>query len=387
MRPVTRARSLALALVVAAACARPAGKPALEPAGTLAPGIDWYRTADSSLVEDAGPIAVYLLRLDPARAQLVSVLSNDEVAGSETVESIAVRHRAVAAINGGFFNRENGEPFGLLKVSGRLVSDANAMKGAVVIHTPASAPMNLVFDQISAKVDLGFEADHRTWTVPIAGVDTTRARGKLMLYTPSYHADTDTAPTGTEWILDGEPLHVTEVRHASGHTPIPKTGAVLSYGGTQLPEALAMLSVGTEVGFTTRWQSRGGSAPALLESADHIVNGAGLLRRDGEVRTDWHDENLPSELLVNTRHPRTLIGRDRQGFIWLAAVDGRQPGYSIGMTFSDLQRLCDRLELRDALNLDGGGSTTMVVQGRIVNRPSDPGGARPVSDALLVTTK
>jgi exopolysaccharide biosynthesis protein len=54
------------------------------------------------------------------------------------------------------------------------------------------------------------------------------------------------------------------------------------------------------------------------------------------------------------------------------------------MTLTDLVRLCDRLDLRDALNLDGGGSTTMVVQGKIVNRPSDAAGPRPVSDAILV---
>ena len=46
------------------------------------------------------------------------------------------------------------------------------------------------------------------------------------------------------------------------------------------------------------------------------------------------------------------------------------------MTFADLLRLCDRLELRDALNLDGGGSTTMVVSGKVVNRPSDATGPR-----------
>ena len=54
------------------------------------------------------------------------------------------------------------------------------------------------------------------------------------------------------------------------------------------------------------------------------------------------------------------------------------------MTFADLERLSDRLHLTDALNLDGGGSTTMVVRGHVVNRPSDPAGARPVSDALVV---
>ena len=86
---------------------------------------------------------------------------------------------------------------------------------------------------------------------------------------------------------------------------------------------------------------------------------------------------------ADARHPRTLIGVDRRGFIWLAAIDGRRPD-SIGMRFSDLQRLADRLELTDALNLDGGGSTTMVVRGQVVNRPSDPAGPRAVADAILV---
>jgi exopolysaccharide biosynthesis protein len=96
---------------------------------------------------------------------------------------------------------------------------------------------------------------------------------------------------------------------------------------------------------------------------------------------------LNAEAFTNARHPRTMVGVDRDGFIWLAAVDGRQPAYSIGMTFDEMQRLCDRLGLVSALNLDGGGSTTMVVKGQIVNRPSDPAGARPVSDAILVTLR
>ena len=87
---------------------------------------------------------------------------------------------------------------------------------------------------------------------------------------------------------------------------------------------------------------------------------------------------------INMRHPRTVIGVDRSGFIWLAAVDGRQPEHSVGMTLEELERLCDRLQLTDALNLDGGGSTTMVVRDAIVNRPSDVGGPRRVSDAILV---
>lgn len=68
----------------------------------------------------------------------------------------------------------------------------------------------------------------------------------------------------------------------------------------------------------------------------------------------------------------------------IATVDGRQPQKSVGMTIDELTRLMVGLGCVEAINLDGGGSTTMVVKGKTVNNPSDPAGERPVSDALLV---
>jgi len=75
---------------------------------------------------------------------------------------------------------------------------------------------------------------------------------------------------------------------------------------------------------------------------------------------------------------------DFEGYAWLVTVDGRQPDTSAGMTLVELQRLAKRIGLTDAINLDGGGSTTMVIAGNVVNHPSDPTGARTVSDVLLV---
>jgi hypothetical protein len=300
---------------------------------------------------------------------------------------MAERLGAVAAINGGFFNRNNGEPTGLLKVAGDLVSDTGLPRGVVVIDAPPFGSTELAFDQLAAKVTMAFTVAGQEWTVPIDGVDTTRARGKLMVYTPSYHDDTDTAPTGTEWVLDGSPLRVQDVRMNFGHTRIPPKGAVLSYGGTSLPEPLASLVEGVDVTFDVRWKSAHGLTDATLDEAAHIVNGAGLLRINGRALDDWRVEGLNVETFTRARHPRTIVGIDRDNFIWLAAIDGRQPNYSIGMTFEDLQRLCDRIGLVSALNLDGGGSTTMVVKGQLTNKPSDPGGARPVSDAILVTLR
>jgi exopolysaccharide biosynthesis protein len=93
------------------------------------------------------------------------------------------------------------------------------------------------------------------------------------------------------------------------------------------------------------------------------------------------------------RHPRTIVGVASRGRrILLITVDGRQPGYSVGTTNRESARLALELGATEAINLDGGGSTTMVVaRGSagstrfvVVNRPSDPQGERAVGNALVV---
>jgi hypothetical protein len=354
----------------------------------VAPGIQYFTSTDRSLVEDAGPVAIHLLKLDPRLVRLTDTLAKGEVLGMDTVDTIAARHHALAAINGGFFNRANGEPVGTLKVNGELVSDYPVIRGVVLIKSPAAGVTSLEFDQVAVRMTAAFTIGARTWRVPIDGVDTTRERGKLMLYTPLYHEDTDTAATGTEWILDGRPLHVVSMRKNAGHTLIPKHGAVLSYGGIDLPAGLAALATDVHVTLSTSWTILNGMPPARLDQAESIVDGAGLIRLRGRTMTNWNEgEALNPETFINMRHPRTLIGVDGSGWIWMAAIDGRQPDHSVGMTLPDLARLAVRLGLRDALNLDGGGSTTMVVKDRIVSHPSDPTGPRPISDAILVTLR
>jgi exopolysaccharide biosynthesis protein len=88
-------------------------------------------------------------------------------------------------------------------------------------------------------------------------------------------------------------------------------------------------------------------------------------------------------------NPRTAVGIAADGGLLLVTVDGRQPGHSDGATLRETAELLQALGAVDALNLDGGGSTTMVVRGAgerlaVVNRPSDTAGERPVANALAV---
>ena len=371
---------------IAAFCAAvllvaPAAAQRLDPGPPreIAPGVTLYHVTDEALLDPAMPLSVWLLRLDPVHIRLRSFLANDEIVGTETVAGIAERHQALAAINAGFF-LPNGDPAGALTVDGQLVSDTDRPRGAVGILDSPAGP-KLIFSHLRASIALqvGPRAADR---IAIDGVDTTRARGKLMLFTPAYHTDTDTAAGGREWVLDGHPLKVTGVSRVAGKTPIPPNGYVLSYGGVAVPERLRRLRNGTRVSLVTTYEAIEGTSDAWSHARD-IVGGAGLLVRDGHQVDDWTIEKFAQGFAEN-RHPRTMIGTALDGAIWLVAVDGRQPELSAGMTLAELRELASRLDLVNALNLDGGGSTTMWVRGKILNSPSDAAGPRKVSDALLV---
>jgi hypothetical protein len=113
-----------------------------------------------------------------------------------------------------------------------------------------------------------------------------------------------------------------------------------------------------------------------------MVAGFPALLREGYWVGDLEQEERPA--FSRSRHPRTAIGHDpARNRIWLVVVDGRKEG-SEGMTLPELTELLRALGVRDALNLDGGGSSVMVVRGETVSRPSDPQGERPVVNALVV---
>jgi hypothetical protein len=372
---------LILLLVWPLACERQDGRGLPRPE-EVAPGVRLYRLADRDLLHPPGPIAIQMLRLDPDRVRLDAVLARGEVMGLETVPALTARVGAIAAINAGFF-LPNGEPSGLLQVDGRLVGDTSRPRGAVAIRTDARGRITLLFDIVTARARVGVRKDGETIWTPVAGSDTIRHRGRLMLFTPSYHAHTDTAGNGIEWVVSGDPLTVRERRHDAGSTPIPRDGYVLSFGGLSPPAPLDTLGAGDTVTIDREFTTEHGTPARAWANAAHIVGGAGLLVRDGQPMTDWAIEDF-REGFETERHPRTIIGTDGDGDIWLVTVDGRQPELSLGMSFAELQRLAARLRLTHALNLDGGGSTTMVVRGTVVNSPSDPTGPRPVSDALIV---
>jgi hypothetical protein len=382
-RPITTAAALVCAAFVLLAHA-PAQRIDLGEPREVAPGVLLYHVTDSGLLEPAAPVSVWLLQLDPVLVDLRSALANDEIVGTETVADTAERHKALAAVNAGFF-APNGDPAGILKVDGLLVSDTRRPRGAVGV-VPDASGLRLIFDRLRATAALVVHDNRgRASRVQIDGVDTARLRGRLMLFTPAYHANTDTAIGGLEWTVEGSPPRIIAGPRTKGRTPIPREGFVLSFGGHKAARPLTRLKRGTRVTLDISYDPLDGPLD-LWPLARDIVGGAGLLIRGGVDVEDHSVEELAPGFVEN-RHPRTMIGTSADGTIWLVVVDGRQPELSVGMTLDELHTLAKRLWLTNALNLDGGGSTTMWVNGRVVNSPSDPTGPRKVSDALLIYSR
>jgi hypothetical protein len=381
---------LAVAVAVALAVGHAAPSQVRPPVGAaemVAPGVELYHLDDQTLLSPPGPVSVQLLRLDPTRVDLRLVLAQDTVLGLETVPDMALRSGATAAVNAGFF-LPTGEPAGLLKIGGEVVSEIAAHRGAVaLIPGGYSRKPRLIFDQVSAGVVVELGSGKRLRELPVDAVDTVRAPGALVLFTPRFWINTRTpCDGGSEFVFEGHPLSLTERRDAACTSAIPRDGGVLAAGPGVPAERLAGLTIGTRVRTRAVYRTLNGTKPADWDAAPDIVGGVGLLAIGGRLVRDWGTEKA-RDGFTTERHPRTVIGKAGDGRIWLIAVDGRNKSLSLGMSFAELQMLIARVGLVDALNLDGGGSTTMVVKGAVVNRPSDPTGPRRVSDSIIVRAK
>lgn len=114
-----------------------------------------------------------------------------------------------------------------------------------------------------------------------------------------------------------------------------------------------------------------------------VVSGFPALLAAGRIVGDLEMGERPG--FSGERHPRTGVGFDPGRMrLWLAVVEGRREGVAEGMTLPEFAALFRSLGTEDAINLDGGGSSVMVIRGEVVSRASDPSGERPVVNGLIL---
>jgi exopolysaccharide biosynthesis protein len=360
---------------------------AAEGRAPVAPGV--MHAWGSIETDRSGHQAVHLLEVDLNQPviSLEASLSNDAVAGLETVSSQAHRHsaeghRVVAAVNGdvwsGWDTDAQEGPKGFQVQDGELVTFGPYLRPTLGINANGR-PF------VGSPVETAFLTLGDGTIRMIERLNQARSENEFALFTPRFGNRTATELSGTDVVLEGVPLPITptavyqavvrDVRPAAGGLPIDAGTLVLNGPAGSLLDVLRPgEAIQLTLSITPEWQG----VQQAVGAREYIV-------RDGAVSIS------PTPAMASQLHPRTAIGITAAGDLVIATVDGRQAGYSTGV---DLQELAELMLARgavQALNMDGGGSTTMAVrlpgdpEVSVVNRPSD-GRERAVTNGLLVVS-
>ena len=365
------------------------------------PGVE-YAQVVHKIGED--PVKINLLRLDLKKVRLDVHHALDKAIGLEATSSIAKRKGAVAAINAGFFRLDKsefaGDAAGALMIDGVLVSESVNNRIALAIRN-GKKNSDVEFGHLKTGYVAGFGTDSE---FTFDGVNRARKANEIILFTPGFSQDTMTDPNGTEIILTNCKAEETRwwcskatIHRNQGRSPIPSDGLVVSIGNEAIDRSNNILIFAEGAGsansnfentfrIVRRVESTGPWRSGTPVTAEDITNGVSRLIKDRKIEITWEQEKA-SKAFAETRHPRTAVAKLRDGKFLMVTVDGRQPGVSVGMSLQELAEYLLTLGAVDAMNLDGGGSTTMYLDGKVVNTPSDKEGERKIGDAIVVTLR
>jgi hypothetical protein len=365
-------RKLLVAVVVAAV---------LAPSGSarptqLMPGVSYDRILRWTA---AGPVVMHVVTAPKPQGlyKLTPLLSNGTITGRERVSSM---QRTVSAqmttvgVNGDFFSWTGGWPSGLLIRSGVVEHQSALGRAAVGIDTSATLHTDKVpwFGR--------WHGPDNVW-YPVSQLNEPPRQNAAALFTPVWGAKTP-AVKGLTVVLQPFPpaaprqdlVGTVATIGAGESTDIPLDGAVLVARGTAA-QPLSLLPVGTLV--TVRIP-----LPTTWASVTDAVSAGPTLVRDGRPIFNAGEALTPAQL--RGRAPRTAIGQRADGAIVMVAVDGRRGGWSIGVTNWEMAQTLVRYGCVTGFALDSGGSTTLAFDGKVLNRPSDGSGERPVGEALVI---
>lgn len=327
----------------------------------------WLLTTVPNLDILPAPFWTAAVVVDLQAARLQPAIGDGIRMVRQKTSDVARRTGAVVAVNGDFYGT-GGDPLGCLLVGGTVLSEPHPERTCLGI----TEERTLVLDRVRLTGAV-LAGDAR---IALTGINRSRGAEELILYRPEFDAGTRTNAFGAEaTVVNGV---VTSVTDGQGNAPIPRDGVVLSGHGRARQWILQRLTAGTPVTIEARLVSVSGDLK--WDRVVHAVGGGPRLVAAGRLVAP---EGFP-RTLTDRRHPRTALGLLPDGRVLLLVVDGRNPYHSLGMTLMELALELRRHGAIDGLNLDGGGSTTMVINGRVINLPSDENGERPVGSILLV---
>ena len=297
--------------------------------------------------------------------------------GTETLVSLARRHKALVAINGGFFEMAGtfrGESVGALKIDGEWLSEPEQGRAVVGFRT-VNGKTEAYIDRIALLQVLVLPSGD---TLTIDGINRERGKNELVLYRPYFHTVTLTMPDGIEIAVGAisksrlSPGRVIHIHDRQGSLRIPNDGYVLSASGKKRELLLAHLSVGDAIQIRETVVPERVGDSNLWATFPHIIGGGPLLLRDriAPSTTAYETEGF-DRAFHSFWHPRTAVGKKADGTLLFVTITASEAGVRRGVMLPRLAKLFLDWGATDALNLDGGHSSMLVIRDEVVsiNKP------------------
>lgn len=308
------------------------------------------------------PVRINVVEVDMQIAkdlELTPALSsNSTLKSRRSITTIAKNNNAIVALNGTYFKPQTGVPLGTLMINEKMYTGP-------VYDRVAMGIFDNGFD--IARISLNASVTGSGKTIKVDNINQPRMLSThVIVYTPEWGKYSPAAPKY------GVGLQVTDdkITKASANAlEIPQNGYVISGPKSILYALLDKKDAMLDIKTTPEWKG-----------VKHIISGGPYLVKDGEVFVDMTAQKLQA---IGGRNPRSAIGYTADNNIVLVAVDGRE-GSSIGMTLMELANFMQSIGCVGAINLDGGGSTVMYVNGKVVNKPQMNGGI-PLSNAIILS--
>lgn len=309
-----------------------------------------------------GLITAYMLDVDPKKFDVRMALPwGDVSSGLGKLSNISRNYNAVAAVNGGYFDWSDRFLVGDVRING--------VTAGMVAETRAGLIRNKDGSYDVGKASYSGTVTVNGQSISFWGVNAPRGKDAVVLYNRLYGSRTGTNEFGKEFVISRGMVQAIN----QGNSEIPPDGMVVSVHG----QSLAYFA-GVKVGDRAVIDESFGEG---IDSAADYYGAGPQLVMDGRVNVTSQAEAIAGDI-ANGRAPRTAAGVKANGHVLLMVVDGRQ-SHSMGASLTEMAQLMVKYGAVKAVNFDGGGSTEMVLQNKIVNSPSD-GGERSIGNALLV---
>lgn len=321
---------------------------------TWAPGLRW-RQHYVSLGTERFPVV--WLEVNPRKFGLTLKpmwASSDGLAGTAPLIQTAQRYLAVAGINGGYFNRNNRFPLGAIRRDGQWLSSPILNRGAIAWNDSGQ----FYFGRLTLEETLITANDQR---LPILFLNSGYIQSGIARYTPAW-GSTYTPLTDNEIILVVEKNQITQQLPGGkvGETavPIPQDGYLLTLRANAA-SAASQLPIGTAVSISST------TTPADFSRYPHIIGAGPLLVQNRQIVLDAKGEKF-SNAFIAEKAIRSGICTTATGTLMITATHNRPGGY--GPNLGEHAQLLQQMGCVDALNLDGGSSTSLYLGGQLLDR-------------------